>query len=112
MEKLAIFEQAKLEIQAVSLYDTLHMRVKSRSEQSQETREALLSAARELFAERGYAATSTEDVVQRAGLTRGALYHQFRDKEDLFRAVYAEVEREFAEKIGAHMRERIGGGGN
>src|SRR5438552_11290417 len=88
------------------------MRVKSRSEQSQETREALLSAARDLFAERGYAATSTEDVVQRAGLTRGALYHQFRDKEDLFRAVYAEVEREFVDKIAAHMRQRIGAGGN
>ena len=88
------------------------MRVKSRTEQSQETREALLAAARELFAERGYAATSTEDVVQRAGLTRGALYHQFRDKEDLFRAVYAEVEREFAEKITVHMRERVVAGAN
>ena len=88
------------------------MTVKSRSDQSQATRAALLSAARELFAERGYAATSTEDVVQRAGLTRGALYHQFRDKEDLFQAVYAEVEREFAEKITAHMRERIGASAN
>ena len=86
------------------------MKVKTRSEQSQETREALLSAARALFAERGFAATSTEDVVQAAGLTRGALYHQFRDKEDLFRAVYTEVEREFMEKIADHTRERIAPG--
>lgn len=66
-----------------------------------------MRAARELFVERGYAETATEDIVQRAGLTRGALYHQFRDKEDLFRAVYGEMEREFAERISAHMR-RVG----
>ncbi|HEX3981242.1 MAG TPA: TetR/AcrR family transcriptional regulator [Acidimicrobiales bacterium] len=56
-----------------------------------DTRQALLSAARELFAANGFQATRTEEVVQRAGLTRGALYHHFRDKEDLFRAVYDEV---------------------
>jgi AcrR family transcriptional regulator len=80
------------------------MIVKSRRDQSTATREALLRAARALFVERGYAGTRTEDIVQRAGLTRGALYHQFRDKEDLFRAVYAEVEHEFAERIVAKMR--------
>ncbi|MGD0311543.1 MAG: TetR/AcrR family transcriptional regulator [Acidimicrobiales bacterium] len=56
-----------------------------------DTRQALLTAARELFAANGFQATRTEEVVQRAGLTRGALYHHFRDKEDLFRAVYEEV---------------------
>jgi AcrR family transcriptional regulator len=56
-----------------------------------DTRQALLTAARELFAVNGFQATRTEEVVQRAGLTRGALYHHFRDKEDLFRAVYEEV---------------------
>lgn len=80
------------------------MIVKSRREQSTATREALLRAARDLFVERGYAETATEDIVQRARLTRGALYHQFRDKEDLFRAVYAEVEREFADRIVTRMR--------
>jgi AcrR family transcriptional regulator len=78
----------------------------ARRQQSERTREALLAAARELFAERGYALTGTEEVVLRAGLTRGALYHQFRDKEDLFRAVYVQIEREFAEKIGALVRAR------
>ena len=57
----------------------------------QDTRRALLDTARELFAENGFQATRTEEIVQRAGLTRGALYHHFRDKEDLFRAVYEEV---------------------
>jgi AcrR family transcriptional regulator len=80
------------------------MIVNSRREQSTATREALMRAARQLFVEFGYAATSTEEIVQRAGLTRGALYHQFRDKEDLFRAVYADVEREFTERIARRMR--------
>ncbi len=60
----------------------------------EDTRRALLDAARELFASNGYQATRTEEIVQRAGLTRGALYHHFRDKEDLFRAVYEEAARE------------------
>ena len=60
----------------------------------QDTRRALLDAARELFTANGFQATRTEEIVQRAGLTRGALYHHFRDKEDLFRAVYEEVSGE------------------
>ena len=83
------------------------MNVKTKkAEQSEVTQAALLRAARELFAERGYAGTATEEVVARAGVTRGALYHQFRDKEDLFRAVYAQIEAEFAEKISARIRSR------
>ena len=60
----------------------------------QDTRRALLDTARQLFAEHGFQGTRTEEVVQRAGLTRGALYHHFRDKEDLFRAVFEEVDAE------------------
>jgi AcrR family transcriptional regulator len=56
-----------------------------------DTRRALLATARELFAANGFQATRTEEIVQRAGLTRGALYHHFRDKEELFRAVLDEV---------------------
>lgn len=65
--------------------------VSLRAAHVQATRRALLDTARELFAANGFQATRTEEIVQRAGLTRGALYHHFRDKEDLFRAVYEEV---------------------
>ena len=62
------------------------------------TRSALVTAARELFGERGFAATSTEDVVARAGVTKGALYHHFSGKEDLFRAVYEQVSQEVSDR--------------
>ena len=78
-----------------------------KAEQSEQTRRLLLDAARALFAERGYAGTATEEIVQRAGVTRGALYHQFRDKEDLFRAVYEEVERELTANMVSGLRSRL-----
>ena len=56
-----------------------------------DTRRALLDTARRLFTRDGFQATRTEEIVEQAGLTRGALYHHFRDKEDLFRAVHEEV---------------------
>jgi AcrR family transcriptional regulator len=71
------------------------------AERSEETREALIAAARRLFAERGFAGVGTEEIVRAARMTRGALYHHFGSKEDLFRAVYEEVERELVEQIAA-----------
>lgn len=68
---------------------------------SEATRARLLATARRLFAERGYAGVSTEEIVSEAGVTRGALYHQFKDKADLFRAVFEEVERELVERLAA-----------
>ena len=70
-----------------------------RAEHVADTRRALLHAARELFAERGYAATGTEDIVIAADVTRGALYHHFKDKADLFRAVMAECAQEMAQRL-------------
>jgi AcrR family transcriptional regulator len=62
-------------------------------ERSERTRARLIGAARELFPERGYADVPVEEIVRRAGVTRGALYHQFPGgKKDLFAAVFDAVE--------------------
>ena len=66
------------------------------AERTQKSREALTTAAARLFAEQGYAATSTEAVLAAAGLTRGALYHHFKDKRDLFDAVCQRLHAETA----------------
>jgi len=70
-----------------------------RAEQAEGTRSALIEAARPLFAERGFADVATEEIVAAARVTRGALYYHFEDKRDLFRAVYATVDRELVEGI-------------
>jgi AcrR family transcriptional regulator len=70
-----------------------------RAEQAEGTRAALIEAARPLFSERGYADVGTEEIVAAARVTRGALYYHFEDKRDLFRAVYAEVDRELVEGV-------------
>jgi len=70
--------------------------VKSRrSQHTRDTRMALLRAARRLFGERGYAAVSLDEVCRRARVTKGALYHHFENKEDLFLGVYDQVEADF-----------------
>ncbi|WP_131785105.1 TetR/AcrR family transcriptional regulator [Protofrankia symbiont of Coriaria ruscifolia] len=63
------------------------------------TRQALLAAARLRFGTQGYAATGTEEIVADAQVTRGALYHHFRDKADLFGAVMEQVALEVAEQL-------------
>lgn len=80
----------------------------TRIERARATREALVRAARELFAERGFAATSTNEVVERAGVTRGALYHHFGAKEDLFEAVYEDVETGVVEQVVAALASATG----
>ena len=51
-----------------------------------------MDAGRRLFAERGYAAVGTEEIVRQAGVTRGALYHHFDGKRELLAAVYEQIE--------------------
>jgi AcrR family transcriptional regulator len=75
-----------------------------REAEAQATRDALIRAALELFTRRGYASVGTEEIVARARVTRGALYHHFEDKRDLFRAVFERVEAGLMERIGAHMQ--------
>ncbi len=72
---------------------------RSQSERSEKTTHSILSAAMKLFAKRGFRAVTLEDVVQRTGLTRGALYHHFKNKEQLFVAVVESVERDLADRI-------------
>ena len=72
---------------------------------SEATRRQLVTAARSLFGARGYADVGTEEIVRAAGVTRGALYHQFRDKADLFAAVAEQVEAEITNRIAAGAAE-------
>ncbi len=75
--------------------------VKSRREEAVDaTRAALLAGAEALFAEKGFAATSLDEVVSTARVTKGALYHHFRGgKRELFEEVFQEVDRRLAERI-------------
>jgi AcrR family transcriptional regulator len=72
---------------------------RTQAERTAATRARLLEAGRALFATDGYAAVSTQAIVDAAGVTRGALYHQFGDKAGLFDAVYEEVERDVVAAI-------------
>jgi AcrR family transcriptional regulator len=67
------------------------------------TRASLLAAARELFGEQGYVDTSNDEIVARAGVTKGALYHHFNGKEDLFRAVFEQVQHEVSDRAVAEF---------
>jgi AcrR family transcriptional regulator len=73
---------------------------RSQTRRSEETRKALVSAGRELFATRGYDDVGTEEIVRAAGLTRGALYHHFPSgKPGLLEAVYERLEAESTERV-------------
>ena len=81
------------------------MVAKRRAEMVEETRGKLVRAARKAFAEKGYAAASMDDFTAEAGLTRGALYHNFGDKKGLLQAVIAELDAEILVRMAA-ARER------
>lgn len=74
---------------------------RSQAERSTATTQHLVEVARALFATEGYAQTSTEEVVRRAGVTRGALYHHFGSKEGIFVAVLDAVQGDVARQVAA-----------
>ena len=71
----------------------------TKAEQSKTTIGKLIAVATREFSQKGYAAASTEEIVRLAGVTRGALYHHFKNKQDLFLAVFKEAQREIGRRI-------------
>jgi AcrR family transcriptional regulator len=67
-----------------------------KAQQAARTRAVLIAVARRLFSERGYGAVSAEEIAVEAGVTTGALYHQFKSKRDVFQAAFESVEAELA----------------
>jgi AcrR family transcriptional regulator len=76
---------------------------RTQAQRSEQTRSALVAAARRLFAERGYSGVGTEEIVREAGVTRGALYHHFDGKRELMRAVYEQLEEELSRQFAASV---------
>lgn len=72
---------------------------RTQADRSAATRDALVAAARRLFAAHGFAEVPTDAIVEAAGVTRGALYHQFADKTALFEAVMEAVEADIARRL-------------
>ena len=70
-----------------------------RDKRADATRSALLAAARRLFASRGFPDVSVDEIVQGARVTKGALYHHFKDKREIFGAVVREIEHEILERL-------------
>ena len=83
---------------------------RTQAERTAATRAALVAAARALFAEHGYAEVGTERIAQAARVTRGALYHQFADKADLFAAVMEAVEADLTGRLIAAVDTVADGG--
>ncbi|WAL65199.1 TetR/AcrR family transcriptional regulator [Amycolatopsis cynarae] len=78
---------------------------RTQQDRSNSTKTALVAAARELFASRGYQAVPADEIVRAAGVTRGALYHHYADKQGLFRAVVEELEREVTAEVEAAFQD-------
>ncbi|MFI6213172.1 TetR/AcrR family transcriptional regulator [Nocardia brasiliensis] len=78
---------------------------RTQAERSAATRAVVIRAARDLFGRFGYGAVSTVAVAEAAGVSRGALYHQFSEKRELFEAVFEDLERSLVEAIGTAVAE-------
>lgn len=76
---------------------------RTQAERSAATQQALITAARRLWGERGYAEVSTPEIAEAAGVTRGAIYHQYADKAALFRVVIEAMDQEIIERLEASV---------
>jgi AcrR family transcriptional regulator len=72
-----------------------------RAAQGEATQKMLRREARKLFARKGYTAANTNELVERAKVTKGALYHHFANKRELYHAVVEDMEQELVEHIEA-----------
>jgi AcrR family transcriptional regulator len=88
----------------------MNHRRRTQAERTAATRTALISAGRRLFAEHGFAGVGTEAIVHEAAVSRGALYHHFADKTELFAAVLDDVEGEVAGQLAAVVGADSSGG--
>ncbi|HEX6157654.1 MAG TPA: TetR/AcrR family transcriptional regulator [Burkholderiales bacterium] len=73
----------------------------ARIQQGSETQKTLRREARKLFTRKGYSGANTNELVERASVTKGALYHHFANKKELYEAVVEDVEQELVEKLEA-----------
>ncbi|MCA0272051.1 MAG: TetR/AcrR family transcriptional regulator [Proteobacteria bacterium] len=80
---------------------------RSNPDRTRDTRAALVAAARALFLEKGFAATGTPEIAESAGMTRGALYHHYRDKQDILRAVIESEAAAIAAEIEAGATDAL-----
>ena len=71
----------------------------TQSERRERTRSAIVKAARRIFGERGFAATTMDDIAGSARVAKGAVYHHFKTKEELFGAVFDQVSRDLVIEI-------------
>lgn len=82
--------------------------IRTNKSRTETTRAALMEAARVLFSQKGYAETSTPEIVKAAGVTRGALYHHFEGKEAVFRAVVTQEYMAVADEINDSTESALG----
>lgn len=77
-----------------------------RDDNAKRTRHAVLRSARRLFARRGFAGTSVDEIARAGRVTKGAVYHHFADKTDVFRAVYEELSADLAARLSTIAQTR------
>jgi len=86
--------------------DSTYVKHRTKADHGVQTKAELIAVGRELFASQGYAGVALAEICDRAGVTRGALYHHFPDKDGLFRAVCEEVAGEVSQRVIAAAGEQ------